>query len=145
MPRPGTPVIHPQMLDAIRPVAEAAMRGTCRLLRPSGPPLVMDEETLRLRPRPTELLWEGPCRYQPRSDTTNRTLQAGERPVTTTQNQLTIPWSAPEAHVDDEIEMCTSADPTVIWKRFRVVNVAFGEYQAERHLSVQDYETPRRV
>lgn len=145
MPRPGTSVIHPGMLPAIRPVAETAMTGQGRLLRPSSDEPTIDPDTLELIPAVAAELWTGPCRYQPRSDTSNRAQLAGERPMTTTSNQLTLPWSAPEVHVDDMWEMTASADPTLAGKHFRVVEVAFGELQAERHLTVEDYETPRRI
>jgi hypothetical protein len=133
------------MLPAIREVAEGAMNGEGQLLRLPGPPLVMDEESLRLTEREPVLIWAGPCRYQPRSDTTDRTALAGDQPMTTTKNQLTLPWSSDEAHVDDIWLMTASNDPTLVGKQFRVTQVSFGEYQAERHLTVQDYETPRRV
>lgn len=145
MPRPGTPVVHPQMLAAIRPVAEAAMTGTGRLLRPSGEQGSYDPALMQLTPSEPELVWEGECRYQPRSDTSARDIPAGGRPMTISRNQLTLPWAAAEAHVDDVWEMTSSADPTIVGKRFRVTNVTFGEHQAERHLTVEDYETPRRM
>lgn len=145
MPLPGTRVIHPRMLEQIRAVAEGAMNGQGRLLRPSGEQGVYDPDTMQLAPPTPELIWEGPCRYQPRSDTSNRTFDAGGRPMTVTGNQLTLPWDSDEAHVDDLWEMTSSNDPTLVGKRFRVVQVSFGEYQAERHLNVEDYETPRRM
>lgn len=144
MPRPGTPTVHPLMLDGIRSVAEAFMNGTGRLVRPSRQDPSIDPVTLQLTEADLEVIWEGPCRYQPNA-TTDRRVVAGENLNTTTRSQLTLPWAAAEARVDDLWVMTGSNDAAMVGKSFRVIEVAFGEFQAERHLTVEDYETPRRL
>lgn len=143
MPRPGTAVIHPALLEQLAPIAESAQVGTCRLLGSDGTPGVMDPDTLEYSSDAPTVVWEGPCRFQPRSRATAQVVAAGEQPVTLIENQVTIPLTAPEPVVGQLLQMVDSTDSALIGKTFRISNVAFGDLQAERHLTVEDNETSR--
>lgn len=144
MPRPGTPVIHPSMLTkTLRPIAERAQTGWCQLLRPASGQGVLDPETLTYSADAADLVWSGPCRFQPKARALANVVQAGEQPVTQSENQVSIPITAPEPKVNDLLKMIASSDPGIVRKVFRVVSVSFGDLQGERHLTCQDNETSR--
>lgn len=143
-PRPGTPVIHPQMLGSLAPVAESAQTGRGQLLEPGSGAGTVDEDTLKYTAAAATVVWAGSCRFQTRSRTSPREVDSGEEPVTLIENQLTIPLSAPEPRVGQLFRMVTSSDSALAGKVFRIVNVAMAELQIERHLTVEDNETNPR-
>jgi hypothetical protein len=128
------------MLTGIRSVAERAQLGRCQLLRPVTEQ-VMDPVTLEYTSEPPQLLGETSCRYQSKSRAAANVVPAGEQPMTLTENQVTIPITAPTVKVGDLMKMTTTADPRLLGRVFRIVSVVFGEYQAERHLMCEDNET----
>lgn len=138
MPRPGSAIVHPGMLDRLRPVAEGAMAGTCELLRPSTGERALDDTTGTYVAAPPTVLWTGPCRVQPRSRSVASDVEAGGEMVTLADYQVTVPVSAPAVGVDDLVRVLTSVDPQLADKTLRITDVATGDYQLERQLTCED-------
>lgn len=138
MPRPGTPVVHPRMLDSLRTVAQGAQSGTCQLLRPSDAPPALNPSTLAYEPGPPVVLWSGPCRVQPQSRSGAQVVDAAGEQVTLSGYQVTVPISAGQVVVDDLVLITASADPQLVGRTLRVTDVSYGDLQAERHLDCED-------
>lgn len=138
MPRPGSTVVHPRMLDHLRPIPESAMAGTCELQRPAGGEQVLDDTTGTYDAAAPSVLWTGPCRVQPRSRSVVSDVEAGGEMVTLADYQVTVPVSATAVGVDDLVHVLTSVDPQLAGKTLRITDVATGDYQLERQLTCED-------
>lgn len=139
MPRPGTPVVHPRMLEHLRPTIVATMAHTAELARPTSPTGAgaFDPETGTYPAAEPTALWSGPCRVQPLSRSGIATPEAGGDLVTTVDYQVTVPFDAPRAQVDDLLTITAGPDPQLLTRTFRVTDAAVGDLQLERHLLCQ--------
>lgn len=137
MPRPNTPVI-PDNWDAHhRPVAENAMTSTGQLLRPSST-ATFDETTGRsVYPDPAEL-WTGPVRVQ-RIARRGGGIEAGDRSVEIQLYQVSIPISAPEPQVNDQIVITAIGDdPALPGKVLRIAEVRIGSNVWQRDMTAEE-------
>lgn len=142
MPRAGTAVVHPKMLETLRAVAEAAMTSTCKLLHPTsqtgkGP---FNEESGTYPDAEPTLLGTVACRVQPGSRSAAGVVDVAGEETTIADYQVTVPISAPAVTVDDIVHILTSPDAQMVGRRFRITDVSYADFQAERHLTCQDNE-----
>lgn len=136
-PRPGTPVIHPQMLAALRPVAEGAMLSTCTIREPQDGPGEFDPDTGQYVPTPGDVVYAGPCRVQALPRRSDDPELVGDNPVTLMVYQLTLAWSAPAVTVDHTVHMDSGPDDELTGQTLRILQTAYADLQAERHLLCQ--------
>lgn len=142
MPRPGSTVVHPGMLAQLRSVAEAAMTSTCELLRPTsatGKGAFNAASGTYAAAAPTEL-GTSTCRVQPGSRSAAGVTDVAGQETTLADYQVTVPVSAPTLAVDDLVRIVMSPDPDMVGRTFRITDVSYADFQAERHLTCQDNE-----
>ncbi len=131
--RPGTAVVHPDMLDAVQAVATGAMRDTCRISPAATSPGVLNRTTGLYAPGVDSVLYEGACRLQPATKF-DRLAEVGEDMVTFGRYLLHLPMTAALPTVDSIVVILTSTDPHAAGLRLRIVDVRVGDLQAWRQI-----------
>jgi hypothetical protein len=131
MPRPGTPVVHPRMLAAVRAVHTGAM-----IARPTGETVVSDDG-LTVTTAPPAVRYAGPCRVMPFADGA-RVREVADRPVTLRVYRVFVPWDAGPVEVDDVVDVTDSQDPDLPGRVLRVMDSPGATLEAERALLCEE-------
>jgi hypothetical protein len=135
MPRPGTPAVHPEMVRTVRAIAEDAMTDECTITR--GGTRTFDRAAMKYTGEAGATQYDGPCRIQP-DPGRDKVVEAGGELVTLRRFTVSLPLSAIDVKVDDHVTFTASRDPGLIGRQMRVINVAAGSYEGQRHLTCFD-------
>lgn len=88
----------------------------------------------------TTTVYSGPCRVRVLT-TTDRTVQAGEEQVSLWRYLVSVPFNVePELH--DDFVLTASADPTLVGRLTRVVQVTRGTHVTARRMVCEEKEAP---
>ncbi|MFI1194081.1 DUF6093 family protein [Micromonospora sp. NPDC020750] len=138
MPLPNYRLIHPRFEQHHRPVSEAAMTVSGRLLRPSETGVRNPETGKTTFPAPA-LIYVGRARV--RANSGAQSVQA-DRIVAVGGYLLILPADSPVPHVRDvwETDEC-DGDPSLVGARLRVVNVPRNGLSWQRNVGC-DIEEP---
>jgi hypothetical protein len=101
--------LHPRWETHHRPTAEEFLTATVKILRHSSGG-TFNEATGRTAYPDPALIYEGPARIQ-RMAQLNRADDIGDRQVVTGGATVSLPTSAAEVYVGDEVQVVTYRDP----------------------------------
>lgn len=136
MPRPGSYVIHPRLLDQIRPTVTGTFPDRVRITRPGEGPGTYDPATGKTTPPERTEIYADRARVQAERPEP-REVQFGDQEVTLIRYQVSAPWDVPEIRIGDRVEVTESRDPELPGKHLRVQNTTYGSLQVERTLTCQ--------
>lgn len=138
MPRPGTPLIHPKLLERLRPVDEEAQVDECLITR-AATKATFDAATGTRTAGTTTTVFEGPTRCSGRPQSlSERVVDVGDEGVTVRAYTAVIPYDAPEVKINDRYTLTVGTDPRLVGRPLRVVDVIAGSFTTGRLLTVVD-------
>lgn len=137
MPRPGTPVIHPQWSEHHRPTADGQMTAECSIDRPSHV-ATLNETTGRSTYPAATNLYAGPCRFQAGPRLSTPTTVGGTQ-ATQHRYAVAVPATVGGIQINDQVTVtaCTD-DPSMVGRVLRVVDVLEGSLLWQRDLICED-------
>jgi hypothetical protein len=137
MPRPGTQVIPTGWAAYHRPTAEATMTDTVELRRPSSASVFDEAAGSSAYPDPTTLATTS-ARIQ-RLPRRGGSDDVGDRAVVVQLYQVSLPVSAPEVRIDDQVYVTTAAtDPQLVGVLLTVREVRLGSQVWQRDLMCEE-------
>jgi hypothetical protein len=140
MPRPGTPVIHPSMLDTVTGWAARGRIDECVITREG--PAVWDPDT-NVDTAATATVYEGSILIQDvRPSSESRSQPFGDQPVVTSSYFASIDAAAADIHVEDIVTVTASADPDLLGRTLRVTEVRLDSFHVRRRLLLEETTTP---
>jgi len=107
----------------VRAYAEANMVDAVLITRPSGPP-VLNQSTGILAPASATTIYSGKARVHPVSP--SGVVGTGEGNIAQRQVTITIPQAAPDAEVDDLVEITAQLDSALVGSYWRVLGASTG-------------------
>lgn len=137
MPRPGTKLIHPDLLDTVRPTIELGMTGTCRITTP-GVGGTIDPVTKVFTPNEGTDIYTGECWTQPQNRSAEQRTVFAEDVETTSRYTAAIPIGAPVPSIGDRFQVLTSSDDELAGRVLWIADVSFDDFGTRRPLSLVD-------
>jgi len=111
------------MRTQVRAYVESNMLDSIEITRPVAGPLVLDPSTGQLAaPSGSTVIYTGKARVHPSSSTGTAGTGAGN--IAQRQCSISVPWNAPDAYIDDLIEVVDQTDVTVDNSWWRVIGVS---------------------
>lgn len=111
--------------DRVRAYTESNMADTVEITRPAQGGLVLDQATGRLSPRPDAVaLYAGIARVHRASATGTAGTGAGN--IAQRQVVISVPNGAPDARVDDLVQVTAQTDSTLVGSWWRVLGPSSG-------------------
>lgn len=140
MPRPGSTVIHPELLASAADWSARGQVDTCTITRRTE--VAWDPETNTDTPTWTTV-WTGTIRLQDVQPFGGaRTGGFGDEPVTTSSYFAVIADTATDIRVEDVVTIDSSADPDLIGRTLRVTESLVDSFHVHRRLVLEDAATP---
>lgn len=133
----GAQVIDPRWNTFHRPTATATMDAECIITRPSGTGTTDADGTYT--PSPGTPIYTGVCRVVTMIRT-DAVQISGEAQETHRRLQVGIRYDAPEIRPGDLVDITMTADPQLLGRKLRVLEVAFGSEQWQRNLICDERE-----
>lgn len=133
----GALVIDPRWNDFHRPTATASMDAACIITRPTGTGTTDDDGTYT--PSQGTTIYTGVCRVVTMVRT-DAVQVAGEAQETHRRLQVGIRYDAPEIRIGDLVDITMTADPQLLGRKLRVLEIAYGSEQWQRNLICDERE-----
>ncbi len=137
MPRPGTPMVHPDMADAVRAWSDEGSESTCTIVPPDGTP-TLDDGTGELAYEDAAAVYSGVCRIQ--TAVSSRVFEAelaADEP-TVTIFEVNIPATETDVKVGHVVTVDSSPDPWLVNKTLMVRDVRGDDYAPGRLLMCEE-------
>jgi hypothetical protein len=136
VPLEGTGVFHADWNSHHRPVASSAMTAACAITRRTGAATTGPDGTVT--PPPAATVYEGPCRFVPRTDERHRA--AGDWQVTPRRYDIGVLYDTDPIQVGDTVTVTAAADAGLVGVAVRVVDVAYSSEQWQRNVVAEELQ-----
>lgn len=144
MPRPGSHVIHPRVLDAPRRISEAGMTDTCEVRQPDVVG-ALDPATGEQTTTPGALVYSGACRVHP-VPLNERQVIVGEEVVVLSRYYLRLPAETSGINVDQVVTItAVDADRStsnLVGRRWRVVDHTPRVFATDLRVTIKEEGAP---
>jgi hypothetical protein len=124
------------MVATVQAIAVSAMTDECTVTR--GGTRALDRTRMRYTTTGGAQQYTGVCRVQPDPGREQAVVEAGGELVTLRRYVVSLPIAEVDVAVDDRLTVTAADDAGLVGKVLRVINVAAGSYEGQRHLTCFD-------